>query len=281
MVEIRDLRKSFGETVALDGLTLGIESGEVFGLLGPNGAGKTTTVNIVAGLLKPDAGSVSLKGIGPPSRPGYRSAIGLAPQSIAVYEELSAEENLTFFGRMHQLSGVRLGERVAWALDFVGLAERKSDRVRKYSGGMKRRLNLAVALLHDPPLLLLDEPTVGVDPQSRNAIFDKIERLRDGGKTILYTTHYIEEAQRLCGRVGILDRGKLLALDTVEELIRSYGGKSRVTAFTQDGAIRVETEDPAGELAKLSREKRLGRITVEAPNLETVFLNLTGKNLRD
>jgi ABC-2 type transport system ATP-binding protein len=170
---------------------------------------------------------------------------------------------------------------VSWALDFVQLSDRRRDYVKTYSGGMKRRLNLAVALVHNPPLLLLDEPTVGVDPQSRNAIFDNILALRKEGRTILYTTHYMEEAQRLCDRVGIMDRGKLLALDTVENLIRAHGGKDAVVAEWDGGEERIETADPVAELRKLQERGRLLRFRVERPTLESVFLNLTGRHLRD
>ncbi len=215
MLQIRRVSKSFNKLRALENLSLDVRSGEIFGLLGPNGAGKTTTVNLAIGLLKPETGTINAEGAGSPLDPETRAKIGVAPQALALYEDLSGAENLAFFGKIQGLSGGRLAERVRWCLDFVQLTERRKDRVKAYSGGMKRRLNLAVALIHDPPLLLLDEPTVGVDPQSRNAIFDNILALRQEGKAILYTTHYMEEAQRLCDRVGILDQGKLLALDTV------------------------------------------------------------------
>ncbi|MFQ6093058.1 MAG: ABC transporter ATP-binding protein [bacterium] len=247
-------------------MSLEIERGEVFGLLGPNGAGKTTAVNMALGLLRPDAGAVELDVLGPPTRPEVRAKIGVAPQTLAIYEDLSGEENLSFFGKIQGMAGGRLKDRVDWCLEFVDLADRRGDRVKTYSGGMKRRLNLAIALIHDPPLLLLDEPTVGVDPQSRNAIFEKIEALREEGRTIVYTTHYMEEAQRLCRRVGILDRGKLLALDTVEGLIAAYGGKT--------------SSWPRGRRAECELRQLL-RFRVDRPDLEGVFLNLTGRHLRD
>ena len=242
LLKITDLRKwfpvrtsFFGTLVsrkqlvvhAVDGISFDIKKGEVFGLLGPNGAGKTTTVNMAVGLLEPDAGSIELDGSGQPQQPEARAQIGVAPQTLAIYEDLSGEENLTFFGKIQGLTGKKLKERIAWCLDFVDLSDRRRDRVKTYSGGMKRRLNLAIALIHDPPLLLLDEPTVGVDPQSRNAIFEKIEVMRKEGRTIVYTTHYMEEAQRLCDRVGIIDHGKLLALDTVQGLITTHGEERR------------------------------------------------------
>jgi len=281
ILRLRNLTKTFGPIVAVDDLSLEIHAGEIFGLLGPNGAGKTTTVNLAVGLLRPDRGSVELEGLGSPTLPSVRSRIGVAPQAIAVYEELTGEENLSFFGRMQGLTGRRLSERVGWALGFVELSDRRRDRVRTYSGGMKRRLNLAVALLHDPPLLLLDEPTVGVDPQSRNAIFERIREMQQAGRTIVYTTHYMEEAQRLCDRVGIIDRGKLLALDSVDALIAAHGGKSIITAKRADGDLRIETDDPASELAKLQTGGPLLRFHVDSPDLEGVFLNLTGRHLRD
>ena len=281
MLCLTHLCKTFGSIVAVDDLTLEIRAGEVFGLLGPNGAGKTTTVNTAVGLLTPDSGTVELDGRGCPTDPAVRRKIGVAPQALALYEDLSGEENLAFFGKLQGLSGRKLLERVSWSLEFVGLADRRRDRVKTYSGGMQRRLNLAVAVLHDPALLLLDEPTVGVDPQSRNAIFDRIILLQKQGRTIVYTTHYMEEAQRLCDRVGIIDHGKLLALDAVERLIAAHGGKSVVTAQTADGEVRVETEDPVAELTRFQAEGKLEHFRVDRPDLERVFLNLTGRHLRD
>jgi ABC-2 type transport system ATP-binding protein len=281
MINLQNLTKRFGDIVAVDDLSLEIERGEIFGLLGPNGAGKTTTVNMAIGLLKPDRGTVEVDGLGPPTRRGVRARIGVAPQSIAIYPTLSAEENLFFFGKIQGLRGSRLRERVDWALDFVGLSERRRDRIKTYSGGMKRRLNLAIALIHDPPLLLLDEPTVGVDPQSRNAIFEKIEAMRREGRTVVYTTHYMEEAQRLCDRVGIIDHGKLLALGTVQGLIAAHGGKHVITAARADGEVRIETDDPMRELARLQEGGKLLHFGVESPDMEGVFLNLTGRHLRD
>jgi linearmycin/streptolysin S transport system ATP-binding protein len=248
-IEIRDLKKAFGATVAVDGISFGIARGEVFGLLGPNGAGKTTTISMIVGTLKPDAGTVAVDGEPDPTRESVRLRIGTAPQAIALYGDLTAEENLRFFGTLYGLKGPRLRERVDWALDFSGLDSRRRDRVSAYSGGMQRRLNLVAGLLHDPPVILLDEPTVGVDPQSRNRIFENIETLKRQGRTVLYTTHYMEEAQRLCDRVAILDRGVIRAIDSVARLIERYGGEP---------VTKVERGD-----------------------LETVFLHLTGRTLRD
>jgi len=281
MLCLNQLRKTFGTLVAVDDLSLEIEKGEVFGLLGPNGAGKTTTVNIAVGLLVPDHGTVAIDGGGSPIDPAVRAKIGVAPQALALYEELSGEENVTFFAKLQGLTGRMLAERVRWSLDFVDLWDRRGDRMNTYSGGMKRRLNLAVAVVHDPPLLLLDEPTVGVDPQSRNAIFDNILSLSAEGRTVIYTTHYMEEAQRLCDRVGIMDHGKLLALDTVDNLIAAHGGKSVLTAERVDGEVSVETDDPLAELNKLQQQGELLRFRVDRPDLERVFLNLTGRHLRD
>jgi ABC-2 type transport system ATP-binding protein len=218
-------------------------------LLGPNGAGKSTAVNLIAGLLPPDAGSIAIAERGSPSEPSVRRLIGVAPQSLAIYELFTAEENLRFMGELYGLRGRELSSRVQWSLDFVALNERRRSRVQTYSGGMKRRLNLAAALVHDPELILLDEPTAGVDPQSRNQIFETITELKRLGRTVIYTTHYMEEAARLCDRVAIIDRGQLLALGTVPELL---------------AASRVEP-----------------RMVLQRGTLEEVFLNLTGRSLRD
>ena len=281
MLRLLDVRKSYGPTLALDGLTLEIAPGELFGLLGPNGAGKSTAVSLSVGLLTPDSGSVEIAGYGSPTDPRVRAKIGLAPQALAIYEEMSGEENLVFFGRLQGLTGSTLNDRVRRALDFVGLTDRRKQRVSAYSGGMKRRINMAAAILHDPPLLLFDEPTVGVDPQSRNAIFDNILELKRQGRTIVYTTHYMEEAQRLCDRVGIIDKGKLLALDTVEGLIGRHGGRSIVFAERNGASEKIETDDPLAELSRLQGQGGLTRFGVERPDLEAVFLNLTGRHLRD
>ncbi len=281
MLTLTNVRKAFGSLVAVDDLTLSIRRGEVFGLLGPNGAGKTTTVNMAVGLLRPDQGTVEIEGAGSPDRPGVRAKIGVAPQALALYDELTGEENLAFFGKLQGLKGRDLTDRVRWGLEFVGLFERRRDRAKVYSGGMKRRLNIAVALVHDPPLLLLDEPTVGVDPQSRNSIFEKIAALREKGHTVVYTTHYMEEAQRLCDRVGIIDRGKLLALDTVQGLIAAHGGKSLLIVERGGGEERVETDDPLRELNALQSNGALRGFRLERPDLERVFLRLTGRELRD
>jgi ABC-2 type transport system ATP-binding protein len=281
MISFDDIRKAYGPIKAVDGLSLELRVGEIFGLLGPNGAGKTTTVHMAAGLLRPDAGEVQLHGEGSPELPEVRSKIGHAPQALALYDNLSGEENIAFFGKLQGLSGKRLRERTDWCLEFVDLTERRRDRVKRYSGGMRRRLNLAVALVHDPGLLLLDEPTAGVDPQSRNAIYENVQAFRAQGRTILYTTHYMEEAQRLCDRVGIMDRGRLLAMDSVSNLIIAHGGKSMVTAVWPDREEQVETDDPVREFNRFKSDPALVGLHVDKPTLERVFLNLTGRQLRD
>jgi ABC-2 type transport system ATP-binding protein len=287
MLTLTHTTKRYGPHVAVDDLTLEVRPGEIFGLLGPNGAGKSTTVHMAVGLLTPDAGSVRIGDLGAPTRPATRARVGVAPQSLSLYELLTAEENLAFFGRVYGMTGAHLASRVAWALDFVGLTDRRRDRVNAYSGGMKRRLNLAAAVLHDPDLLLLDEPTVGVDPQSRNSLFENILTLRQAGKTIVYTTHYMEEASRLCDRVAIVDRGKLLAIDTVSGLLAAHGGQPVLVVETAAGEQRIETgpDDGAGgplaTLNRLAAETRVTRFRVEQTTLEQVFLRLTGRTLRD
>ena len=247
MLSIHQLRKSFGSRVAVSDVSFEVRAGETVGLLGPNGAGKTTTLAMISGLTQPDSGSVSFHGQA--VREGanqHKMRVGLVPQDLALYDELSAWANLELFGGLYGISGKTLVERADSALKLVGLADRRRDRVKDFSGGMKRRLNIAGALLHDPELILLDEPTVGVDPQSRNAIFENLENLKRRGKTLLYTTHYMEEAERLCDRIVIMDHGRILADDTVQGLYRRLP------------------------------EPRTGR-----EKLEDVFMQLTGHALRD
>jgi len=248
MLEIRGLRKTFGTVVAVNDVSFMIEPGQLVGLLGPNGAGKTTTVSMVSGLIASEAGEVRIDGqpLGGDTDPVKRR-IGLVPQDLALYDELTARDNLGFFGALYGMTGSGLEHAIGAALTFVGLGERMRDRVKTFSGGMKRRLNLAAGLLHDPDILLLDEPTVGVDPQSRNAIFDNLEELKDRGKALLYTTHYMEEAERLADRLVVMDHGTVVANDSLEGLY-------------------ARAPVPAGG----------GRVS-----LESVFLSLTGKNLRD
>ena len=281
MLTFDNVHKRFGDIVAVDGLTLTVGRGEVLGMLGPNGAGKSTTVNMAVGLLSPDQGQVVIDGRGDPQWPAVRARLGVAPQALALYDTLSGIENLRFFGEVYGLTGDRLRERVDWSVAFVGLTDRATDRVNTYSGGMKRRLNLASALVHDPELILLDEPTVGVDPQSRNQIFENILELRRLGRTLVYTTHYMEEAARLCDRVAIIDRGRLLALGTVPELLNLHGAQPTLVAQTDRGQQRIETTDPLAELNRLAAIGAVTTFHLERATLEQVFLHLTGRSLRD
>lgn len=280
MLTMRAVVKRFGARTAVDGLSLAVQRGEVFGLLGPNGAGKSTTINMATGLLAPDSGEVRIDG-GDPSDPDVRERLGVAPQALSLYEELTAKENLEFFGKLYGLHGAGLRRVVGELLERVGLSERANSKVGAFSGGMKRRLNLAVAMAHDPPLLMLDEPTVGVDPQSRNAILSLIEQLKREGRTIVYTTHYMEEAQRLCDRIAVVDHGKLLALDTVDGLIAAHGGRSMVRLETDTGEREILADDPVAELATALGQGNVRSVRVDRPNLESVFLALTGRTLRD
>lgn len=296
MISVTNIRKTFDSLTAVDDVSFEVEKGEIFGLLGPNGAGKTTTINMMVGALKPDSGSISIDGDGDPMRTEIRMKIGTAPQALAIYEDMTAEENVIFFGKLYGIRGRKLKERVDWTLELVGLTERCRDRASTYSGGMKRRLNLACSLVHDPQVLLFDEPTVGVDPQSRNLIFDNIEVLRGEGRTIVYTTHYMEEAQRLCDRVAIIDHGKILDLDTVDNLIDRHGGDAVVTALVdspgdisvslpgqlEGDQLRFTSSRPLEEVAMLnSSGVRFRSLKVDRADLESVFLNLTGRRLRD
>jgi ABC-2 type transport system ATP-binding protein len=257
MLDIKHLKKSFGPLVAVDDVSFGLAAGQLVGLLGPNGAGKTTTVSMIAGLLTPDHGEVLVGGrrLAGDTDPAKRR-IGLVPQDLALYDELTARDNLRFFGALYDLTGRALDEAIAAAMALVELSDRLKDRVKTFSCGMKRRLNLAAGLLHDPDILLLDEPTVGVDPQSRNAIFDNLEALKRRGKALLYTTHYMEEAERLADRIVVIDHGRVIADDTLTGL------QSRVAAV---GGARAKDR---GEGAP-------------GASLETVFLTLTGRSLRD
>jgi ABC-2 type transport system ATP-binding protein len=309
IIEIRDLVKLYEERVAVNEVSFTVKEGEIFGLLGPNGAGKTTTLSILSTLLAPDGGQVTIGGYDV-SREASRvkPLIGYVPQELALFPTLSAQDNLAFFGRIYLLSGPALKERVAAVLDVVGLSDRAGDAVKTFSGGMKRRLNIAVGLIHQPRILFLDEPTVGVDPQSRNFIFEHVEKLKASGMTVLYTTHYMEEAERLCDRVAIMDEGDVLALDTPRNLIRLLGGgviyaglgagaagtlQPAIGALPQvsgvslqDDRIKLETREASGallELIELCHRSDVPILSLEVlePNLESVFLHLTGKRLRD
>lgn len=289
VLRLTDLRKSFGPIAAVDGVSLEVRRGEVFGLLGPNGAGKSTTISMAVGLLAPDSGSVDVNAQGSPTSHRVRAHIGVATQALAIYDQLTGFENLRMFGRLYGLSGSELARRVEHALELVGLLPRAKDIASTYSGGMKRRLNLAAALIHDPPLLLLDEPTAGVDPQSRNNILDTVRELARQGRTIIYTTHYMEEAQRLCDRVGIIDKGRLLCVGTVDELVRTHGGKSLVRVSRGEQEDAIETDDPLHTIESAIAKGRdtsqaslpITGIRIDRPDLESVFLSLTGRRLRD
>jgi len=309
VLEVDSLRRVFDDLVAVDAVSFEVPRGETYGLLGPNGAGKTTTISMVAGLLEPTAGRVRVVGkeMTPRSSEPKR-AIGLVPQELAIYPDLTGRENLRFFGSLYGLSRADVAARADEVLEIVGLQDRGDDRSDEYSGGMKRRLNIAIGLLHRPELLILDEPTVGVDPQSRNAILESVENLATEGMSVLYTTHYMEEAERLCDRVGIIDQGSLVAEGSRRELVETIGeadsvelsgtgdlsvvasrlaGVDGVSDVAQaDGSItllvdRASTRLPA--LLTIGAEAGMSVTGVEVtePNLEAVFLRLTGKALRD
>jgi ABC-2 type transport system ATP-binding protein len=310
VLECLGITRRFGDRVAVDGVSLRIAPGETYGLLGPNGAGKTTTIRMVCGLLAPDAGSVIVAGRPMRGAEGLRARelIGYVPQDVALYPDLTARENLRFFGRMYRLRGARLDRRVDEVLELVDLAERGNDRVESFSGGMRRRLNIGAGLLHRPTLLVLDEPTVGVDPQSRHAILESVKGFGASGMAVLYTTHYMEEAERICDRVGIIDHGKLIAEGTRGELVAQVAERDRIrlvatgdlTAFAAacqklDGVFGADTTD--GEVhvladfgrrlmpAVLELADRHGvavrSVQVIEPDLESVFLHLTGTALRE
>ncbi len=281
MIEIKNISKNYADLKAVEDLSLTINNGEIFGLLGPNGAGKSTTISICCGLITPDSGTVTINGLNPSDK-ATKKTIGLIPQSIALYEELTALDNLSFFAQLYNLDRKTELERIEWALDFVELSDRKKDLVKEFSGGMKRRLNLAASLLQNPDTIFMDEPTAGVDPQSRNRLFENILELKKLGKTIVYTTHYMEEAEKLCDRVGIIDKGKLLALDSVDNLIQQHGGGSSIQITTAKGVKEFISQNPAEDLLKeLKQLDQIDELKLTKPDLETVFLNLTGRQLRD
>jgi len=309
VLEVRNLRKNFGELVAVDGISFAVKEGEIFGFLGPNGAGKTTSISMICGLLTPTGGEVMVDGL--PLRGRLREVkqrLGVVPQEVAVYEELSARENLEFWGGIYGLRGPALRERVAAVLAQVGLDERAREPVRRFSGGMKRRLNLAMGLVHDPRLILLDEPTVGIDPQARHNILDVVRDIVRSGRTVLYTTHYLEEAEALCDRLAIIDHGRILAQGTVGELKAQVGEGSLLTVQGRFSAAALqETVAPLSGLSPLEvadgralllvardgpgvghvletlyrSDLQLDDVTIKEPNLEDLFLRLTGRELRD
>ncbi|MGZ8613314.1 MAG: ABC transporter ATP-binding protein [Actinomycetota bacterium] len=303
------LRKTFGDRVAVDDVGFEIAAGETYGLLGPNGAGKTTTISMICGLLTRDAGRVELQGRELDTGTiDVKAEIGFVPQEIAIYPDLTARENLRFFGKLYDLSGRELDTRIDRILETIGLADRGDERTYAFSGGMKRRLNIGLGMLNDPILLVLDEPTVGVDPQSRNAILDSVESLASEGMAVLYTTHNMEEAERLCDRVGILDEGTVKAEGTRRELISLVGEHDRLRieahgdlvsaaaaaagvpgvedAAPRDGGLDLLARDARASLADIVRAvdqtgAGITSMEVHEPNLEAVFLHLTGKALRD
>ncbi len=309
MLDCRDLRKSFGEVQAVRGVSFQIADGETYGLLGPNGAGKTTTISMACGLLEPDAGEVLVGGEQLTTRTvAPRALIGYVPQELAIYPDLTARENLRFFGRLYGLPSAETNTRIGDVLEVIGLTDRADDLTKEYSGGMQRRLNIGIGLLHRPRLLILDEPTVGVDPQSRNAILESVEHLSDEGMAVLYTTHYMEEAERLCDRIGIVDFGELKAEGTRAELVAMVGEEDRVTlegvgdleraaqaclelaqvhnASLSDGQLQLIVDGARTLLPELLRVATdaglvVSGVDVDEPDLEAVFLHLTGRALRD
>ncbi len=312
IVEVQQLRKQFDPpngVLAVDDVSFGIEKGEVLSLLGPNGAGKSTTISMLSCLLRPSGGDAYVDGHSIIAVPqAVKEAIGVVPQDIALYPDMSARENLIFWGKMYGLSGTELRLRVDEVLELINLVDRQKDRVEKYSGGMKRRVNIGVALLHRPKVLYLDEPTVGIDPQSRRSILDGILSLRDQGMTILYTTHYMAEAQELSDRVGIIDHGRMIAHGTSDELVRIVGEEAHVELRVDhdligmverwagvQGVSRATAEDEKAVLfvhdanevlprlfeAAATAGSRITEVNVTEPNLEMVFLHLTGRALRD
>jgi ABC-2 type transport system ATP-binding protein len=305
----QDLHKAYGDVKAVDGISLQVARGEVFGLLGPNGAGKTTTISMLTGLLEPTEGRITVDGLDLETHTNeVKAKLGLVPQELALYPTLSARQNLEFFGRIYGLKGKELRQRVDEVLAMIGLTERADEAIEDYSGGMKRRVNIGAGLLHKPKMLFLDEPTVGVDPQSRNAIFEGVEELNRAGMSVIYTTHYMEEAQRLCHRVAIVDEGKVIALDTPSALIRSLGGgiilisvaegwaeevaertvqvSAVKSAARTDGQIKIEThrlQEALIGILDITNQLDVSITSIEMlePNLESVFLHLTGKRLRE
>jgi len=305
MIEINNILKCYKDIIALNNVSLIIENGEFFGLLGPNGAGKSTMMNLLAGYISPDKGEIKFDGVNITSEnTAVRKKFGLVPQSLALYDEISAVENLKIFGSLYSIPKSELKEIIGEKLNSVGLYERRKDMVKTYSGGMKRRLNLISSMLHSPDILLCDEPTVGVDPQSRNSIFEYLQKLNEKGLTIIYTTHYMEEAEKLCGRIAIIDTGKIIALGTLEELInmlpykeaisfpKNIIGENQLTDFGNFGDFKSSNEHYELKLnanARLSEFFRMleeynidpGFVEFHRPTLEELFLNLTGKELRD
>ena len=302
-LHVEGLTKHFGAVVANDSIDLEVRTGECFGLLGPNGAGKTTLIRSIVGRIIPDGGQVLIFG-SPATSSQARDSLGWVPQELALYPRLSCHENLDAFGRYHGLDGAQLQNSIDWCLEWSALSERASEPVNRLSGGMKRRLNMAAGLIHRPKVVLMDEPTVGVDPQSRLRIFEMIEALRDQGRSVIYTTHYMEEAERLCDRIAIIDHGRVIAEGTKDALVRNaFGKRSNVSArfahagagLTEwiakhggrmsDGTAQFTVESPVEIATLLESAAKAGHelvdISLHRPNLESVFLHLTGRELRD
>jgi ABC-2 type transport system ATP-binding protein len=308
-IEVNHLRRYFGDIHAVDDVSFIVQTGEIFSLLGPNGAGKTTIISMLSCLLHPEDGDALVMGHSIRRDPmAVKSVLGVVPQEVALYDDLSARENLFFWGKMYGLRGPLLKQRVDEVLEIIGLTERQKGRLGKFSGGMKRRVNIAVALLHKPKVIYMDEPTVGIDPQSRRSILDNVVALKNQGMTVLYTTHYMEEAQELSDHVAIMDQGKLIAIGTQEELVQIVGEMDRIeltvnTATEQvieawsvihgvkhvareDGKIISMVDDSNRVLPRLfdaatAAGARITSVDIQEPNLETVFLHLTGRALRD
>ena len=308
-IEVQALQKSFGEFRAVQGATFRAESGEVLSLLGPNGAGKSTIISMLSGLLEPTGGEARIMGHSVTKEPeAAKASLGVVPQDIALYPDLSARENLTFWGKMYDLRGSALKQRVDEVLDIIGLADRQKDHIGKFSGGMKRRVNIGAALLHKPQVVIMDEPTVGIDPQSRRHILDNVKELNRQGMTVLYTTHYMEEAAELSHHIAIMDKGKVIACGTHDELIQLVGEQTRIeltldvegervtgtwrgvegvsNVVAEDGHVTALVDDSNRVLPRLfdaanTLGARITSIDIQEPNLETVFLHLTGRALRD
>ena len=308
MIAVDNLKKNYGNVQALKGISFEIKKGEFYGLLGPNGAGKTTTISIMSTILPPDDGSVNIAGFDLKKNPKQcKRTIGVVPQEIALYNNMSAYDNLLFWGSLYDVPKTELASRIDHTLQLFGLHERKKDLVKNYSGGMKRRINIASALLHQPEVLFMDEPTVGIDPQSRNLIFEVVDKLHKDGMTIVYTTHYMEEAERFCDRIGIIDNGTIVAQGTLDELKRSGNMKecisvsfannseelSRKLSSLLEGDFKISgntldyyTSNIKGDLSKIILKcndagLEVHNIDIKKVNLETIFLSLTGKQLRD
>ncbi len=309
MFQVENLSKRYGELRAVDGISFEVRAGEVYGLLGPNGAGKTTTLSMLSGVLKPDNGRILFDQIDLHAEPvKVKQQLGVVPQETALYEDLSARENLKFWGGLYGLKGGELDSAIERTLDQVGLKARAKDAVKKYSGGMKRRLNLALGLIHKPRLVLLDEPTVGIDPQARANILDVVREVAESGTTVLYTTHYLEEAESLCDRIGIMDHGRILAEGTLDELKNQAGEEETITiegSFEAEAVkAKLEAMDSVrllsaeagravistggsgeGAVKLLSRlfgaDLPMDGISIRPPSLNSLFLNLTGRELRD